>query len=611
MDSLELASNVTKRIANLAAGNFEYSRQVCDLIDQGLFSIEDLGKLLPGLDHMYFEVFSRRFPTEQDWNARGQPLLEILAVAKEPLDLETLSELSGNSKASVALTLGQLSSCLRQENTGEKTKWSLFHKSLKDWLLSPLLSVEFYCDPIGAHKKFVTFFSHGPRLTEYGPLNVISHAANGQLANDFATLFLDGAFRDHLRNVPGGEARLANHISHLAKETIKKTAVASTADWIARRIEKQGESEKVEVANLLFGSEHRHWIDLADKIYESVNAQFLSPSDDLRWATALYQGLDDWEKALKIALRAKNKFDAIGDEIGGARASVLVAALAFDSADPKDVDDAESLIGNMALPIFEKHERLQEYHDALETLAIVKDAEGKWEDAEEKYNLCNKYYKSTGNRVALSRLLLNRSVAALFLEGLPAALKVFNASKLQLEESSYDAQLSDYHLSMEIFFNTFQQKPLPDPHLKLTEGREDWLQLVLECNLSVLSWVKGDRSAMKTIDSARNKWASKQDKWGEVDCEINLALMRLDFQVDHELAIASLANCYRKCEKMSYPVGMAVSAFALKTSRSHLIDDCSSVDFFNRHLEPLFEHCRSIFVPNYSLLIPRLRAFSN
>jgi WD40 repeat protein len=146
------------RVAQLAEGNFLYAKVLLNDVEAGRQPLDDLEALPRSLDEIY-HGFLNRF-TVREWEDRYQPLLGVLAVAQEPLVEAQLASFSGLRRTKVRQYLGVVQQFLdeRQDEEGRKT-YTLFHQSLRDYLLEEERSKGFWCAPEDGHESITDHYS--------------------------------------------------------------------------------------------------------------------------------------------------------------------------------------------------------------------------------------------------------------------------------------------------------------------------------------------------------------------------------------------------------------------------------------------------------------------
>lgn len=125
-------AKVQHKLREKADGNFLYVSQALQDIERDNYSFSRLDELPQGLNQWYEAWFARKFPNPKLDFVDARSVLEVVLAAREPLAIELLREMIdldphyGVSEAANAL------SPLLVETSG---RYSLYHKSLADWLL--------------------------------------------------------------------------------------------------------------------------------------------------------------------------------------------------------------------------------------------------------------------------------------------------------------------------------------------------------------------------------------------------------------------------------------------------------------------------------------------
>jgi WD40 repeat protein len=150
----ELAHNsasLGRELECLADGNFLYARMVLDALENGAMRTEDLGRLTPGLADYYHSIFSTLFTDLDGYAWAYLPLLKALAVALEPVPFSVLQRMSNASPEELNRRLRAVSAFLSISGEGSTSEYTLFHKSLQDWLTDRNASGDYWCEPASGH----------------------------------------------------------------------------------------------------------------------------------------------------------------------------------------------------------------------------------------------------------------------------------------------------------------------------------------------------------------------------------------------------------------------------------------------------------------------------
>jgi len=158
---------LVERLVALSTGNFLYTRVVLNDICAGQQSLDDLQALPPGLDSVY-HAFLRRF-TPGEWEERYQPMFGVLAVAQEPITEAQWTDFTGLTRTRVRQGLGHLLPFLDAADGGAGAKtYTLFHRSLRDYLIDGERSGEFWCVPEDGHGAIVDHYRPGDHPDWFG-----------------------------------------------------------------------------------------------------------------------------------------------------------------------------------------------------------------------------------------------------------------------------------------------------------------------------------------------------------------------------------------------------------------------------------------------------------
>ena len=112
-----------------------------------------MGRLAPGLAGFYSNAFSRGFPDKDDFAVSFAPLLQVLTTAQGQLSFPLLQRVTQLPAEVLNRRLLQLRPYLRVSGAGEEAGYSLFHKSLPDWLTDREEAGEYWCQAQAGHSK--------------------------------------------------------------------------------------------------------------------------------------------------------------------------------------------------------------------------------------------------------------------------------------------------------------------------------------------------------------------------------------------------------------------------------------------------------------------------
>jgi tetratricopeptide (TPR) repeat protein len=145
-------AEIKEQLEKLSAGNFLYAKMALDALADGAMTAEDINHLAPGLVQVFREMFRRRFPDPGLYQQAHASLLRALVAARSPLSFALLHEVAGGEAETVFDRLDELRSCLRVTGRGENASYSIFHRSLADWLADREAAGRYWCRIKGGHE---------------------------------------------------------------------------------------------------------------------------------------------------------------------------------------------------------------------------------------------------------------------------------------------------------------------------------------------------------------------------------------------------------------------------------------------------------------------------
>jgi hypothetical protein len=164
--------SVTGGITDRAGGNFQYARFFLDAVAGGLRSLLDFDGLPVGLNGLYSDSLERVVrPGTGDWATAYAPLMGVLSVAQESLNLAQFQALSGQAEGEFRKHLSDLRQFIEavRPDAGTEARYRLYHQSLTDFLRLATLKVEskelanpFYLPPRAWHERIADYY-----LTQY------------------------------------------------------------------------------------------------------------------------------------------------------------------------------------------------------------------------------------------------------------------------------------------------------------------------------------------------------------------------------------------------------------------------------------------------------------
>jgi len=190
-----MTGDFVDRVTHLADGNFLYARVLLDDVAAGNQPLDDLTALPASLDDIYHR-FLTRF-TAAEWEARYQPLFTVLAVAAEPLTEQQLAHFTGLRRTGVRHSLNVGRQFLdATEGDGPREAFTLFHQSLRDYLIDEERNQDFWCAPEDGHERVAAFYLQRHQASwsacdRYGLRHVPLHLRQSGQTDTLRQLLLD------------------------------------------------------------------------------------------------------------------------------------------------------------------------------------------------------------------------------------------------------------------------------------------------------------------------------------------------------------------------------------------------------------------------------------
>ncbi len=145
------------RLSELSTGSFLYTKILLNDIEAGRQTLDDLSALPQSLDEIY-HGFLKRF-TVTEWEERYQPILGVLAVAQEPITEVQLAHFTGIGQGKIRQNLGVVRQFLDISDDGHgRETFSVFHQSLRDYLLNEERNIDFWCEAKEQHQRLVDYY---------------------------------------------------------------------------------------------------------------------------------------------------------------------------------------------------------------------------------------------------------------------------------------------------------------------------------------------------------------------------------------------------------------------------------------------------------------------
>jgi WD40 repeat protein len=145
------------RLSELSTGNFLYTKILLNDIEAGRQSLDDLSALPQSIDEIY-HGFLKRF-TVTEWEEHYQPILGVLAVAQEPITEVQLAHFTGIGQGKIRQNLGVVRQFLDISDDGHgRETFTVFHQSLRDYLLNEERNIDFWCEAKEQHQRLVDYY---------------------------------------------------------------------------------------------------------------------------------------------------------------------------------------------------------------------------------------------------------------------------------------------------------------------------------------------------------------------------------------------------------------------------------------------------------------------
>ena len=202
---LDQAKLSTKTLVNevkkLSEGNFLYTRLVMDGIGTGELSLKNLSALPKNLYEVY-QRFLRHRCSVRKWINLYQPLLGTLTVTQEAISsaqLAKFAKVASNQVESVPQVEGAIA-ILQQfldevENDEGQKLYTLFHQSLREYLLDKKHNQDFWCDDKEQHENIIEYCKEKSKDWEdlraidlYGLRHLAQHLVKGDQVEELHRL---------------------------------------------------------------------------------------------------------------------------------------------------------------------------------------------------------------------------------------------------------------------------------------------------------------------------------------------------------------------------------------------------------------------------------------
>ena len=191
------AAQARTALGQAAAGNFLFAVMALDALRNGWADLADITRLPPGLSSLYALSFDRLHAASSPDDTRA--LFELLVVAEEPPARIDIAAMLGLDESSSIALLARVAAFVAVRDG----RYSLFHKSLADWLMGwdaaadqPVAGI-YHANAAAGHRRWCAHWLPEARrpVPPPGLLRALpTHMIGAEKWNELAVLLLDGRF---------------------------------------------------------------------------------------------------------------------------------------------------------------------------------------------------------------------------------------------------------------------------------------------------------------------------------------------------------------------------------------------------------------------------------
>ena len=128
-----------REIANHAEGNYLVAQAAAKEIAREGATLEDVAKVPPQMELRYLAIFKEQFPDAREYRRTAEPILGLIAAAKQPLSIQTIARFLSKDPTQVADVLRPLRSLIPITD-GLAT---IVQRTLREWLIDLSLADEY------------------------------------------------------------------------------------------------------------------------------------------------------------------------------------------------------------------------------------------------------------------------------------------------------------------------------------------------------------------------------------------------------------------------------------------------------------------------------------
>jgi len=178
------AEMLVHTVKDLSEGNFLYTRLLMDGVGSGELSLKNLSALPKNLNEVYQRFLRHRCPFRK-WINRYQPILGTLTVTQEAISHKQLVKFTGIDTEQIQGAISILQQFLDEVENDEGEKlYTIFHQSLREYLLDRKHNQDFWCDAQEHHESVISAYKNNVdswndvrwiEVDNYGLLHLIKH----------------------------------------------------------------------------------------------------------------------------------------------------------------------------------------------------------------------------------------------------------------------------------------------------------------------------------------------------------------------------------------------------------------------------------------------------
>jgi tetratricopeptide (TPR) repeat protein len=323
-------------------------------------------------------------------------------------------------------------------------------------------------------------------------------------------------------------------------------------------------------------------------------------------AECLYDGLDRWEEAVAQVERVEVAPETVVDDSIRSEATQIHAHILFDQG---NFDQALSL----AQQNLRRHEAAGDSCAAanvLNSLGVFVDAIGNWQEAQTYYERAWRLYSEQGRPYEAGCIMINRSVAHLFLENPGPAISTCEEGVRLCADYDCPRDLAYARLNLGIFHLAAGHFEEARAFIELCASwgeKEAWYGLNLKQLEAMWRCYQGhEEDALVLLDSLVQPFRQIGCNWGEVDTAVNRGIV-----LSRTGAVDEAVRCWTEALshalECSYYLGTRMIAYLLngRATGAHATVPVQEWRIeFTRRLLPKFS---VLLMPSYVLIL-RARA---